>query len=50
MFKLLILLIGVFIGWNFPQPEYAKRLQDLVINKFKEVTDQLEDKKDDSNK
>lgn len=26
--------IGAFIGWNLPQPEWAKRLQDAVTGWF----------------
>jgi hypothetical protein len=32
---LLYLLIGAFIGWNIPQPEFAKNLQAKVIALFK---------------
>jgi len=49
MFKFLfVLLIGMFIGWNFPQPDYAKRLQDLVVDKWKEVTGQTDDSNDNN--
>lgn len=37
MGTLLVLLIGILIGWNIPQPAYAKRLQDLVVGKIKEL-------------
>ena len=30
-------LIGVFVGWNFPQPAYAKFVQDKVTTWFKET-------------
>ena len=36
MFKLLILIVGMFIGWNFPQPLYAKAFQNWVTRKWKE--------------
>lgn len=29
--------VGAFVGWNLPQPEYAKRIQAAIIeawNKF----------------
>jgi hypothetical protein len=29
------LALGAFIGWNFPQPEFAKRIQVRVMNVFK---------------
>ena len=29
------LAIGAFIGWNFPQPDYAKRIQEKVLSLFK---------------
>lgn len=32
------LALGAFIGWNFPQPEFAKRIQVKVLGIFsKEV-------------
>lgn len=27
--------VGVFIGWNIPQPSYAKALQEKIIAYFK---------------
>jgi len=32
---LLWVALGAFVGWNFPQPAFAKWLQAWVINKFK---------------
>jgi hypothetical protein len=29
------LALGAFIGWNFPQPEFAKRIQIKILNAFK---------------
>jgi hypothetical protein len=29
------LLVGAFIGWNFPQPDYAKSIQAKVLGLFK---------------
>jgi len=26
--------IGLFIGWNIPQPSWAKKIQDFIKNKF----------------
>ena len=31
MYTLIILLIGMFIGWNLPQPEWARAIQDKVV-------------------
>jgi len=28
MYTLIILTIGIFIGWNLPQPAWAKSLQN----------------------
>lgn len=28
------LLVGAFIGWNLPQPEWAKNLEEKVKNYF----------------
>ena len=28
------ILVGMFIGWNFPQPSYAKALQDWFMSKI----------------
>ena len=29
------LAIGAFVGWNFPQPEFAKRMQARVMAVFR---------------
>jgi len=31
MYTLIILVIGIFIGWNLPQPQWAKTLQDRAV-------------------
>jgi hypothetical protein len=31
MTTLLTLLIGMFIGWNLPQPAWAKAIQDKLV-------------------
>ena len=31
---LFYILLGAFIGWNFPQPQYAKDLQAKVLSFF----------------
>ena len=28
------IIVGMFIGWNFPQPEYAKSFQQNVMFLF----------------
>jgi len=28
--------VGMFIAWNFPQPEYAKKIQTFLVTKWKE--------------
>jgi len=28
------ILIGAFIGWNFPQPQYAKDIQAKYLQKY----------------
>ena len=33
-------LVGIVIGWQIPQPEFAKVLQDRVVNWWKELTGQ----------
>ena len=33
--SIILLAIGAFIGWNFPQPDYAKTLQAKVLEFFK---------------
>jgi len=29
------LFLGAFIGWNLPQPQFAKNLQEKVLALFK---------------
>lgn len=31
--------IGAFIGWNFPQPFWAKIVQEKIKNIFKNASD-----------
>jgi hypothetical protein len=31
------LAIGAFIGWNFPQPAFAKNIQAKVMGMFKKA-------------
>jgi hypothetical protein len=36
MFEALFyLVVGAFVGWNFPQPEFAKNLQSKIVELFK---------------
>ncbi len=35
MTTLITLLIGMFIGWNLPQPDWARALQDKVVQFLK---------------
>lgn len=32
---IIALVVGLIIGWNFPQPQFAKNLQDKVLSYFK---------------
>lgn len=29
------LAIGMFIGWNFPQPDFAKNFQSKLLSTFR---------------
>lgn len=31
MSELFFLAVGAFIGWNLPQPEFAKRIQARLV-------------------
>lgn len=31
------ILVGILIGWNFPRPEWAKAVQEKVVQWFKNV-------------
>lgn len=31
---LFFIALGAFIGWNFPQPQYAKDLQSKYLQKY----------------
>ena len=37
MYTLIILVIGIFIGWNLPQPQWAKTLQDKVVQALRNL-------------
>jgi len=32
---IIFILIGAFIGWNLPQPQWAKSTQSKILNFFK---------------
>ncbi len=36
------LIIGMFIGWNFPQPWYAKAAQKAAVAWWKRLTNRTE--------
>jgi hypothetical protein len=38
MYTLIILFIGIFIGWNLPQPPWAKSFQDGVVRLVRSLT------------
>lgn len=29
------LIVGAFVGWNIPQPSFAKTIQEKIYNKIK---------------
>jgi len=31
---LFYIIVGTFIGWNFPQPSYAKTFQEKYLQKY----------------
>ncbi len=35
---LLILAIGIIIGWNWPQPAWAREIQDKVVDWVRSLT------------
>jgi hypothetical protein len=37
MYTLLVLIIGIFIGWNLPQPPWAKAFQDRVVDLLRSI-------------
>jgi hypothetical protein len=40
LYTLTILIIGIFIGWNLPQPPWARDLQDRAVRSVKAMLDQ----------
>jgi hypothetical protein len=39
IYALIILIIGIFIGWNLPQPPWAKDLQARIVSLVKALRD-----------
>ena len=39
---LLWLAVGAFVGWNFPQPQFAKNIQAKVMAMFKKDQSNLQ--------
>jgi hypothetical protein len=37
--SLLLIAIGIVIGWNLPQPPWAKDIQDKVVRSIRGLTD-----------
>jgi len=37
MYTLFILIIGIFIGWNLPQPAWARIIQDKVVGLVRSI-------------
>lgn len=35
LWTLFVLVIGMFLGWNLPQPIYAQNIQDEVVDWLK---------------
>jgi hypothetical protein len=31
---LILIAVGAFIGWNIPQPTYAKKIQEWILSKI----------------
>lgn len=29
--------VGALVGWNFPQPAFAKKIQEWLVNKWKDL-------------
>jgi hypothetical protein len=39
LYTLIILIIGIFIGWNLPQPPWARDVQARVVSSIKALLD-----------
>jgi hypothetical protein len=38
LFALFWIIVGIVIGWNLPQPDWAKQIQERVVSAFKTIT------------
>ncbi len=38
METLIVLVIGIFIGWNIPQPQWAKDAQNKLMSLFQNTS------------
>ena len=38
MCTLIVLVIGIFVGWNLPQPPWAKAVQAHIVNLVRSLT------------
>lgn len=36
MYDIFLVAVGIIIGWHFPQPEWAKVTQEVVVRRTKE--------------
>jgi len=41
LYTLFILAVGIVIGWNLPQPPWAKDLQDRAVHSVRSVFDKI---------
>ena len=39
MAYILILIVGIIVGWNLPQPAYAKKMQYVIVSYAKKLQD-----------
>jgi len=44
-----VLAVGLFLGWNLPQPERAKKLQDWVVALVTMLYNKIKNKNTDTN-
>jgi len=42
LYTLFVLAIGIVIGWNLPQPPWAKDLQDRAVRLVKAIFDKID--------
>ena len=38
LFALFWLAVGIVIGWNWPQPDWAKQIQQRVLSAIRTIT------------